>query len=101
MNIKTQNKLESFKSILPTLGKRQKNCLEGLIELGGKASANQLARYLLAKGVIPYYNTNFTNPRLIELEQDGVVTVIGKVKDEITGRSCSIYKLVQPGFGVR
>jgi len=93
LSIKQENRLESYKSILVNLGERQRNCLEGLVELGGKATANQLARYLLNKGIIPFYNTNFTNPRLIELERDGIVKVIGKVKDESSGRKCSIYKL--------
>lgn len=93
MPIKKQNRLESYKAILSDLGERQQLCLAGLIELGGKATANQLARYLLIKGKIPFYNTNFTNPRLIELERKGVIKVNGKTKDELSGRNCSIYAI--------
>ncbi|HBB28159.1 MAG TPA: hypothetical protein DC000_02730 [Clostridiales bacterium] len=41
-----------------------------------------------------YVELNAVRPRLTELEQKGIVEIIGKVKDEISERSVAIYKIV-------
>lgn len=91
--ISKENRRESYESILKDLGRRHEQVLTGVIEMGGMATANELARHLLNNGVIPFYNTNYTNPRMIELVEQGVLEVIGKRKDEVTNRNVSIYKI--------
>jgi hypothetical protein len=93
-NVTKETRRESYQAILERVGERHKQCLEGLNELGGTATANELARHLHSKGTIPFYNTNFTNPRLIELREMKAVEVIGKRKDETSNRNVAIYKLV-------
>jgi len=91
--ITRQTRRESYEEVKKTLGKRHNQCLNALRGLGGSATANEVARYLLDNGEVPYYNTNFTNPRLIELAELGKVEVTGKKKDEITNRTVAIYSL--------
>jgi arginine decarboxylase-like protein len=92
--IQKQNRRKSYEEILKDLGERHQQCLKGIIELGGKATANSLARFLLGKGIIPFYNTNYTNPRLIELAERGLIKVTSRTKDEFTGRNVSVYELI-------
>ena len=96
-NAKTQvtkeTRRESYENVRKNLGERQKQCFDGIVRMGGNATSNELARHLLAKGTIPYYNTNYTNPRLIELSELGLLEVVGKRKDAITNKNVAIYKV--------
>lgn len=91
--ITKQNRRESYQEVLSNLGNRHAQILNGMIDMGGVATANELARHLLGKGIIPFYNTNYTNPRMIELAEQGILEVVGKRKDEVTNRNVSIYQV--------
>lgn len=92
--ITQQNRQESYEEVVKTLGNRHAQVLNGMIQMGGESTANELARHLLENGVIPFYNTNYTNPRMIELSEQGIIFVVGKKKDEVTNRNVSIYKVM-------
>jgi hypothetical protein len=89
-----ETRRESYEATLQRVGERHKQCLKGLNELGGTATANELAGHLFNLGLTPHFNRNFVHPRLNELVAMKVVEVIGKRKDEETNRSVAIYKLV-------
>lgn len=92
--ITLETRRESYQRISSKSEARQQQCIEGLRHLGGSATANELARYLFNLGMTPFFNRNYVHPRLNELVEQGTVKVVGKRRDEETGRTVSIYQLV-------
>ncbi|WP_336784026.1 hypothetical protein [Paenibacillus illinoisensis] len=93
-NITLETRSESYSRMMETVAERHKQCLEGLAQLNGEATANQLAKLLHAQGKTPVFNRNYVHPRLNELVSMKAVEVVGKRKDEDTNRNVAIYKLV-------
>lgn len=59
-------------------------------------SAREIAIELWKEKLIPFPVRQAVAPRLTELEYDGIVEAVGKVKDEATKRNVAVYKLVRP-----
>jgi arginine decarboxylase-like protein len=91
--ITSETRRESYHIMMQDMGERQQQCIEGLIRLGGEATANELAMHLFQQKVTPFYSRNFVHPRLNELVEQKVVEVIGKRKDQDTNRNVAVYKL--------
>lgn len=58
-------------------------------------TAKEIAVIMYKKYYIPTTERNFTAPRLTELLQMGVVEIVGKKKCEYTGKTVSIYRLLE------
>lgn len=91
--ITQETRRESYHEIRRLSSERHLQCLHGLNELGGSATANELAKYLWESGLTPFFNRNFVHPRLNELVGKGVIEVTGKKKDDQTNRSVAIYRI--------
>jgi hypothetical protein len=91
--IASQNQSDSFQEVVKTLGQRHALILQSLHEMGGEATANEVAKYLFDKGLLPHYNTNYTSPRMVELRSKGVLEIVGKRTDALSNRKVSIYKI--------
>lgn len=70
---------------------RHKQCLEALDDLG-EATAREVSEYMVKKGYTDINERNIAHPRLNELKKDGIVEVVGKKKDTLTGKMVSVYK---------
>lgn len=70
---------------------RHKQCLEALDNLG-EATAREVSEYMVKKGYTDVNERNIAHPRLNELKKDGIVEVVGKKKDTLTGKMVSVYK---------
>lgn len=70
---------------------RHHQCLEALDSLG-EATAREVSEYMVVKGYTDVNERNIAHPRLNELKNAGLVKVIGKKKDLLTGKMVSIYK---------
>ncbi|MNS51593.1 hypothetical protein D3C72_842800 [compost metagenome] len=91
--ITMETRRESYREVWNVLAERHQQCLQGLTDLSGRATANELAMHLYRAGTTPYFSRNYVHPRLHELIRMGFVEVVGKKKDEITGKSVAIYHL--------
>lgn len=58
-------------------------------------TAKEIANGLYIRGYIPYPVRQAVAPRLTELEEKGIVKVVGKEYDAETGRTVAVYRLVQ------
>lgn len=98
MSITHETRLESYNEILETLGKRQADVYNELHIIGDiGATAGELARTMYERGYFPKPERNFVHPRLNELNNAGVVTVVGKRKCTVTGKTCGVYRTTAGG----
>lgn len=93
-NITSQTRKESFNKVYETLGERQQLIIDYMEMTQLTYTASELAGELFAENLVPTPERNAVHPRLNELVKKGVLEVIGKKKDENTGRKVAIYKLV-------
>ena len=84
--------IESFNIVSKTVNERYSMILDCLKTLG-EATANEIAMQLFNEGKLPYFTRNFVHPRLTELEIQGKVVVDGKKLDNLTNRTCMLYKV--------
>ena len=70
---------------------RNKQCLEAL-DILGEATAREVSEYMVEKGYSDVNERNIAHPRLNELKNKGMVEVVGKKRDSLTGKMVSIYK---------
>ena len=70
---------------------RHQQCLEALDNLG-EATAREVSEYMVEKGYTDVNERNIAHPRLNELKKKGLVKVIGKKLDTLTGKKVSVYK---------
>lgn len=90
--ITLETRKKSYNEVKHTLSKRETEVLEAL---GDKEmTANEIAYKLFQEGKTPFFNRNYSQPRLNELMNWGVVEVIGKRKCTITKKTCCIYRKV-------
>lgn len=75
--------------------KRQKRYDLILDRLDKPKTAKELAVELYNLNLIPSSERNYTAPRLTELEELGIVKVIGKVKCSYTGKMVAVYSKVE------
>ena len=86
----------SFEDIKPKRKIRYEQILDRLMT--GEKTAKEIAVELFDLQLIPSTERNYTAPRLTELEQMGIVEVVGKKKCNYTGKMVAIYKITQEGF---
>lgn len=92
MSISTDTRFESMRRI-------NKNKMYSLIISALKSAnedgltARECALQLYNEGKIFDYNRQMTAPRLTELVDKGVVELIGKKFDDLTGRMVGVYAL--------
>ena len=97
MNITTmQTRQLSFTDIQDKKKKRYEQILHRL--QGREMTAKEIAVEMYELGFIPSTERNYTAPRLTELEQIGMVQVVGKKKCDYTGKMVAVYRLTQRGF---
>lgn len=72
--------------------KRYRQVLEILAE--GDATAQEVATRMHSKGYTPTADRNNAAPRLTELEKVGVVQIVGKKIDSISGRKVAVYRKI-------
>jgi len=92
--ITKETRRQSFKEIIPKITPRHQLCLLALEERG-QATANEVAGWLYTRGHTPFFNRNFAHPRLNELVNSGIVEVVDKKIDSITGKTCAVYQIVE------
>lgn len=85
--ISEETRRESYDEIILNEPVRQEQILEALSD-GVQMTARELAEKL------GYTERNYTAPRLTELKHKGLVRVVGKKKDEATGRSVGVYEAI-------
>ncbi|SDX45846.1 hypothetical protein SAMN05444487_11848 [Marininema mesophilum] len=90
--ITLETRRAAYDEILESLGARYRQVLDELSY--GPASARELAMRLWQKGSIPSPERNFVHPRLTELEQVELVSVIDKKPCPISGKTVAIYERV-------
>ena len=71
---------------------RYSQIIECLIHTS-RLTAKECAVMMMQKGYIPTSERNFTAPRLTELENKGIVEVVGKTKCNYTHKMVSVYRL--------
>lgn len=72
--------------------KRYSQIIECLQE-NGELTAKECAVIMMAKRYIPTSERGYTAPRMTELNQNGVIEVVGKTTDIYTGRKVAVYGL--------
>lgn len=77
---------------------RRRQILDVFRENGPTLTAREITRQMAQKGQIPEFDMNYVKPRLTEMTQDGVLKVVGKTTDELSGRSVSIYEETHARF---
>lgn len=87
--ITTETRYESYKEIIDKKKLRYNQILD---RLDRPKTAKQIAVELFELGLIPSTERNYTAPRLTELADVGIVTVVGKTKCEYTGKQVALYK---------
>lgn len=74
--------------------KRKRQIMKYIIK--GDFTATELAETMYEDGVIPFPERNMVQPRLTEMLQGGMVTIIGKKTCHRTGRTVSVYHAYTP-----
>lgn len=92
MGITHETKIESLEQVDKETA--YKNIINVLIS-GYGYTAREIATELYEKKIIPYPVRQAVAPRLTELEDAGIVKVIGKTYDTSTKRNVAVYKLVE------
>ena len=87
--ITTETRYESYKEIIDKKKLRYNQILD---RLDRPKTAKQIAVELFELGLIPSTERNYTAPRLTELADIGIVSVVGKTKCEYTGKQVALYK---------
>lgn len=85
---------DSHVEILPKKQKRYKQIIECFRE-NPEMTAKECAVAMYKKGYVPTDERNHTAPRLNELSDIGVVEPIGKKKCAYTGKTVTVYGLIQ------
>lgn len=89
MKITTETRQMSFNDIQLKAKVRYEQILDRLDQ---PKSAKDIAVELFELGIIPSSERNYTAPRLTELENQGIVQVIGKKKCKYTGKMVAVYQ---------
>lgn len=64
----------------------------------GASTAKQIAVWLCMTGQLPTSERNYTAPRLTEMCSKGMVEPIGKTRCVFTGKTVTVYDLVERGI---
>lgn len=71
-----------------------KNIIQ-VLKSGYSYTAREIATELYREKIIPYPVRQAVAPRLTELEDAGIVKVVGKTYDTVTKRNVAVYELVE------
>ena len=74
--------------------KRYQQIMECL-EDRGASTAKEIAVWMCLSGMIPTSERNYSAPRLTEMCRKGMVEPIGKTKCSYTGKTVTVYGLVE------
>lgn len=85
-------RMESYNSVLESLGERQKLVYNALKQWKDGVTAKELSVSLHRQGKVMSPERNSVHPRLNELIELGLVEVIGKKTCQYTNRKVAIYK---------
>ena len=88
--------LETRRESLDSTDKKTKyRQIYEILKGGKELTAKEIAVEMCRRDYIPTSERNFSSPRLSELSQMGIVEPIGKKKCSYTGKTVSVYKLLQ------
>ena len=90
--ITLETRKKAYEDIKKKMNARERQVLEVLGDR--EMTANEIARELYVSGLTPFFSRNYASPRLNELENWGIVEVVGKKKDFV-GKTCAVYKRVK------
>ena len=93
-SITKETRRKSYNEVLLTLNERQKTVLK-VLKTGGEMTAQEIAAELHRLGITPTAERNFSAPRLTELSDMGLVKAVGKKKCEKTGKTVSVWAVVE------
>lgn len=65
-----------------------------ILKTGRELSAKEIAVEMFKRKYTNTNERNYSAPRLTELEEQGLVKIVGKKKCQYTGKSVSVYKLI-------
>lgn len=89
MSITEATRREAREFISP---RRDDRCDQILEVLGDRQlTVSEIAKELLDKGVIKYYDRNFVAPRLTEMKDAGLVKVVGKRPCIMSGKNIAVW----------
>lgn len=86
-----ENQIEAYESV--DKQKRYKQIIEILTE-GKEMTAKEIAVEMYKRGYTPTSERNFASPRITELLRTGILDVIGRKKCEYSGKSVSVFGLL-------
>lgn len=86
-----ENQFEAYESV--DKQKRYKQIIEILTE-GKEMTAKEIAVEMYKRGYTPTSERNFASPRITELLRIGVLDCLGKKKCEYSGKSVSVFGLL-------
>lgn len=93
-NVTKETRRDSYDDILLTLGERQKNVYETLkTSFPEGATAKELAVLMFERRLVGSPERNSTHPRLNELVEKGLVSIVGKKTCIYTDRRVAIYQV--------
>ena len=75
--------------------KRYKQIIEIMTDNKQPMTAKEISMEMYKRGYTPTGERNFSSPRITELLRDGTLDVIGKKKCRFTGKTVSVYKLIE------
>lgn len=75
--------------------KRYKQIIDILTDNKAPMTAKEISVEMYKRGFTPTSERNFSSPRITELLRSGVLDVEGKKKCKFTGKTVTVYKLVE------
>jgi len=92
-NITTTTRRAAYDGIQVTRGDR---CRIILDTLGShEMTVEEIADELVKRGIVKYFDRNFVAPRLTELKQAGIVTVVDERTSRRSGRKIAVWAIVE------
>jgi len=92
-NITTTTRRPAYDGIQATRGDRCRTILD---TLGSREmTVEDIADELVKKGIVKYFDRNFVAPRLTELKQAGIVTVVDERTSRRSGRKIAVWAIVE------
>jgi hypothetical protein len=87
-----ENQIEAYESV--DKQKRRMQIIEILEDAEEPMSAKEIAVEMYKRGYTPTSERNFASPRITELLRTGVLDCLGKKKCEYSGKSVSVFGLL-------
>lgn len=75
--------------------KRYKQIVEIMQDNKEPMTAKEISMAMYKRGYTPTGERNFSSPRITELLKNGILDVIGKKKCRFTGKTVSVYRLLE------